>query len=69
MLPFVVTPLLHRASLKACHEHFGQRAFDEAEKAGGFASIASHPLMVGAFGLFGTSLLIFCVVCGVVYGF
>ena len=69
MLPFVVTPLLHRASLKACHEHWGERVFDEAERAGGFASVASHPVMVVLFGIFGASLLIFCVACGIMYGF
>ena len=69
MLPFVVTPLLHRASLRACHEQWGPETFDEAEKMAGFRTLASHPYFVIAFGVFGTLLLAFCVVCGLVYGF
>jgi hypothetical protein len=41
----------------------------EAERNAGFATAASAPPFVAAFGVGGALLLAFCVVCGLIYGF
>ena len=70
MLPFLVTPLLHVASLDECHARWGKDAFDRAEAEAGFSTpTISSPTFVRAFGVFGVLLLAFCVGSGFVYGF
>ena len=70
VLPFIITPLLHASSLAECHQRWGATDFDRAELAAGFGLGAlSSPRFVVAFGAFGSLLLVFCVLCGLVYGF
>jgi len=69
VLPFIVTPLLHRASLRECHAHWGAESFDKAERRAGFTTIFSSPGCVAALSMAGAALLLFCVVSGILYGF
>ena len=65
VLPFVITPLLHRASLRACRARWGRDYFDDLEADGGW----SPPRLVAASGACGVLLLAYTVGCGVVFGF
>jgi len=70
VLPFIVTPLLHLASLRECRERWGPATFDRHEAAMGYGLGAlSSPALVGALGVLGSALLAFCVLCGLMYGF
>ena len=70
VLPFIVTPLLHIASLSECREQWGAEAFAKAEAAAGYSlGPLSSPPMVIASAFIGCVLLAFCVGCGLLYGF
>ena len=70
ILPFIVTPLLDRASLAQCHARWGQRVFDQAEERAGYrVGVLSSSLVVGGLGVLGVVVLVYCVVCGLFYGF
>ena len=63
--------LLFLASRTECTERWGESAFDAAEARAGYSlggGLAS-PRLVGAFGVGGGALLVFCLACGLVYGF
>jgi hypothetical protein len=70
VLPFVITPLLHRASLRACRARWGRDCFDDVEADGDYAGCGwSPPRLVAASGACGVLLLAYTVGCGVVLGF
>eukprot|EP00322_Chrysochromulina_rotalis_P009689 CAMPEP_0115862760 /NCGR_PEP_ID=MMETSP0287-20121206/18343_1 /TAXON_ID=412157 /ORGANISM="Chrysochromulina rotalis, Strain UIO044" /LENGTH=465 /DNA_ID=CAMNT_0003317193 /DNA_START=47 /DNA_END=1444 /DNA_ORIENTATION=- len=70
ILPFIVTPLVHAASLAESRERWGTAAFDRAEQTAGYSIGAfSSPSFVSVFGIFGFMLLAYCVGCGVIFGF
>ena len=70
VLPFVITPLLHRASLRACRARWGRDYFDDLEADGDYAGCGwSPPRLVAASGACGVLLLAYTVGCGVVLGF
>lgn len=70
ILPFIITPLLHASSRAEGRERWGTAAFDRAEAAAGWGlGSLTSPWFVLAFGVFGSILLAFCVVCGLIYGF
>mmetsp|Transcript_7038 Transcript_7038/g.23121 ORF Transcript_7038/g.23121 Transcript_7038/m.23121 type:complete len:149 (+) Transcript_7038:1369-1815(+) len=60
ILPFIVTPLLHRHSLLKCLRTWTYAQMEEAERNGGFRSVLSPPPRVLAFGVGGAMLLIAC---------
>ena len=70
ILPFIVTPLLHAASLSQCRAHWGDANFARAEKDAGYriGFLSSTPSVV-TFAIAGCVLLAICVGCGLVYGF
>ena len=70
LLPFLVTPALHLASLRECRARWGREAFDQAEAAAGYARYGcSSPAVVRLFGGAGALLLAYTVGCGLAYGF
>ena len=70
LLPFIVTPVLHRASLAECTARWGAAAFDRAERDVGYGlGPLSSPVVASAFGFIGCALLAYCVACGLLYGF
>lgn len=70
VLPFIVTPMLHAASLRECREHWGRDYFDEAEAEAHYSGYGcGSPKLVAAFGVCGTILLLYTVACGFAYGF
>ena len=70
VLPFIVTPLLHAASLAECRKLWGDEAFARAEAHAGYSlGPLSSPTVVGIVAAIGSTLLTFCVGCGLLYGF
>ena len=71
VLPFIITPLLHRASRLECEQRWGVKRFARAEEEAGFVLPygLSSPLFVMLIGASGMGLLVYCVACGLVYGF
>ena len=71
VLPFIVTPLLHHASLKQCNARWGSDVFARQEAGAGYGLGygLSSPPFVAALAAVGAALLGFCVACGLVYGF
>ena len=70
VLPFIITPMLHAASLRECRARWGRAAFDDYEAEAGFASYGGNsPRFVAAFGACGGALLLYTVGCGLAYGF
>jgi hypothetical protein len=61
-LPYIMTPYLHRASLRRCEAHWGRDAFAQAEARAGFRTLWSSEPRVTAFGAVGVLLLTCCVV-------
>mmetsp|Transcript_18628 Transcript_18628/g.56249 ORF Transcript_18628/g.56249 Transcript_18628/m.56249 type:complete len:112 (+) Transcript_18628:1304-1639(+) len=60
ILPFIVTPMLHRQSLNKCLDVWTSAQMEEAEAQGGFRSMVSAPSRVLAFGIGGVVLLGVC---------
>ena len=59
LLPFVVTPVLHAASRRACHAKWGREYFDAVEADSDYHSAFwSSPRLVAAFGVGGAALLV-----------
>lgn len=70
VLPFIITPLLHRASLAECRARWGRDYFDDVEADGDYGGSAwSPPGLVSAFGAGGAALLAYTMACGFAYGF
>lgn len=64
VLPFIITPLLHRASLRECHAKWGRERFDDFEADSEFAGLGwSPPRLVSAAGAAGALLLVYTVAC------
>lgn len=69
-LPFIVTPLLALTSLREGREMWGRKRFDKAEADAGYVvAAASPPPIVCGIGLVGLLLLLYCVACGLLFGF
>jgi len=65
VLPFIITPLLHRASLRECRARWGRDRFDDFEADGDYAGRGwSPPGLVSAAGAAGALLLAYTVACG-----
>ena len=70
VLPFIVTPMLHAASLREYRNRWGAAYFDACERDSDFAQYGfSSPAVVKASGAFGALLLAYTVGYGHLHGF
>ena len=71
ILPFIMTPILHAASLAECRSRWGDAVFERAELEAGYGMgpWVSSPSAIAAFGAVGAVLLAFCLACGLINGF
>ena len=70
VLPFIVTPMLHAASLRECRNRWGAAYFDACERDSDFAQYGfSSPAVVKASGAFGALLPAYTMGYGLLHGF